>query len=63
MKFNLAEFWGMTTLMAAAFAALRFLVDSPVAFGGIVILSVPVHAVVSDLVEMMSRGRRNHRID
>lgn len=63
MKFSMAEFWGMITLLTATFAALRLLCGFPAAIGGVILLSVPVHAIVCDLVEHMSSAkRRGNRI-
>ena len=61
MKFSMAEFWGMITLLTAAFAALRFLYGSPTALAGIIVLSIPVHAMVCDMVEQMSKARRRRK--
>ena len=60
MKFYMAEFLGMITLLTATFAGLRFLVGSPTAIVGIIIVSVPMHAIVFELVERMTKSRRRH---
>jgi len=62
MKFSLAEFLGMITLLAVTFAAFRYLFGSPAAIGAIVICSVPIHRIVCELVEKMSRKSRRNRI-
>lgn len=61
MRFYMAEFLGMITLLTATFAGLRFLVGSPTAIVGIIIVSVPMHVIVCEVVERMtkSRSRRN----
>ena len=64
MKFSMAEFWGMVTLLTATFAGLRVLLGSPGAIVGIVIVSVPMHVIVCELVDRMSKSRkRNNRMN
>ncbi len=58
MKFSMAEFWGMVTLLTATFAALRYLVGSPAAVVGIIIVSVPMHVMVCELVERMTKSNK-----
>ena len=58
MKFSMAEFWGMVTLLTATFAGLRVLLGSPGAIVGIVIVSVPMHVIVCELVDRMSKSRK-----
>ena len=63
MKFSMAEFLGMITLLTVTFAAFRFLFGSPTAIGAIVICSVPIHRIVCELVEKMSsKSQRPDRI-
>ena len=64
MKFSMAEFWGMVTLLTATFAALRFLIGSPGAIVGIIIVSVPMHVIVCELVDrMMKSSKQPNRIN
>ena len=64
MKFSLAEFFGMFTLLSVTFAALKLLMGSPAAIVGIIIVSVPMHVIVCELVEFMSRSsRRRNRLN
>lgn len=58
MKFSMAEFLGMVTLLTATFAALRYLVGSPGAIVGIIIVSVPMHVMVCELVDRMSKSNK-----
>ena len=55
MKFSMAEFLGMVTLLTATFAALRYLVGSPAAVVGMIIVSVPLHVMVCELVDRMTK--------
>jgi hypothetical protein len=64
MKFSMAEFWGMVTLLTATFAALRFLLGSPGAIVGIIIVSVPMHVIVCELVDRMTKSsKQRNRIN
>jgi len=64
VKFYMAEFLGMITLLTVAFAGLRFLVGTPTAIVGIIIVSVPMHVIVCEVVERMTKSRSRHnRID
>ncbi|MAI35891.1 MAG: hypothetical protein L7W43_10935 [Rubripirellula sp.] len=64
MKFSMAEFWGMVTLLTATFAALRFLIGSPGAIVGIMIVSVPMHVIVCEMVDRMAKSnKRRNRIN
>lgn len=58
MKFSMAEFLGMVTLLAATFAALRYLVGSPAAVVGMIIVSVPLHVMVCELVDRMTKSNK-----
>lgn len=58
MKFSMAEFLGMVTLLTATFAALRYLVGSPGAVVGIIIVSVPMHVMVCELVDRMTKSSK-----
>lgn len=58
MKFSMAEFLGMVTLLGATFAALRYLVGSPAAVVGMIIVSVPLHVMVCELVDRMTKSNK-----
>ena len=58
MKFSMAEFLGMVTLLTATFAALRYLVGSPGAVVGMIIVSVPLHVMVCELVDRMTKSNK-----
>ncbi|HBV62726.1 MAG TPA: hypothetical protein DEF45_06855 [Rhodopirellula sp.] len=58
MKFSMAEFLGMVTLLTATFAALRYLVGSPGAVVGMIIVSVPLHVMVCELVDRMKKSNK-----
>ena len=58
MRYSLAQFWGVLTLLTMMFAALRLLYGVPEAIGAIIILVVPVHVIVYELTEKMSQRRR-----
>jgi hypothetical protein len=63
MRFSVAQVWGVITLLTATFAALRYMQASPESLFVILFLVAPVHAMVVDLVEQMSRGsQRGKRI-
>lgn len=56
MKFSMAEFWGMVTLLTFTFAGLRLLFSLPEAIAAVLIVAFPIHAIVSDLIQQM-QGR------
>ena len=58
MKFSMAAFLGMVTLLTATFAALRYLVGSPGAVVGMIIVSVPLHVMVCELVDRMTKSNK-----
>lgn len=60
MKFSMAEFLGMITLLTGTFAGLRFLFGSPAAIVGIIIVSVPMHVIVCELVDRMTKSSKRH---
>ena len=63
MKFSMAEFWAMITLLTAAFAAVMYLNHEPDCIGAVLILAVPIHAIVHDVTGFMQRsGLRGKRI-
>ena len=55
MKYTLAQLWGVITLLTIMFAAIRFLYGIPEAIGATIILAIPVHAIVYELVDRMSQ--------
>jgi hypothetical protein len=60
MKYSMAEVWGIITLLSVVFAFLRYLHSTPGALLGVLILFGPVHAIIKEIVEFMSR-RRDHK--
>ena len=61
MKFSMAEFWGMMTLLCFTFAGLKLLFSLPEAIAAVMILAFPIRAIVDDLVQHMERGSRKRR--
>lgn len=61
MKFSMAEFWGMVTLVSFTFAALKLIFSLPEAIAAVLILAFPIRAIVDDLVSQMERGDRKHK--
>jgi hypothetical protein len=61
MKFSMAEFWGMLTLLICTFAGIRWLFSLPEALVAVLVLSVPIRAIVDDLVKRMELGNPKGR--
>ncbi|MGI9472901.1 MAG: hypothetical protein ACR2NZ_15280 [Rubripirellula sp.] len=59
MKYSMAEVWGIITLLSGVFAAIKFLHATPDAMLGVLIIFIPVHAIIFETVQRMSRVRRN----
>ncbi|MDG2219936.1 MAG: hypothetical protein P8L85_01050 [Rubripirellula sp.] len=57
----MAEFWGMLTMLICTFAAIRWLFSLPEALIAVLVLSVPIRAIVDDLVERMELGNPKGR--
>jgi hypothetical protein len=58
MRFSLAQFFGMVTLITVMFAGLRMLLGDPEAIGAAIILALPVHTIVCEMVDRMSNVGR-----
>ena len=61
MKFSMAEFWGMVTILTFTFAGVRWLASLPEAIVAVLVLSIPIHAIVDDLVQRMQLGNPKGR--
>ena len=56
LKYSMAEIWGMITLLSVVFALLRYLHSTPGALLGVLILYGPVHVIIREIGQFMSRG-------